>query len=135
MGQRRTMRSTFTWGGSPSNPVDSKLSSLRFSSCDRTGLYFKRSPDYPNPLIFNCSYVSNSDLAMAIWNTIAPNLRHLRESSQAISLKTVWIRLLKQRLTWSFERSNLRLGGQGSEVFRSQLHACWWILSAMLLPS
>lgn len=36
---------------------------------------------------FRSSYATNSDLTMHIWNTIAPNLRHVRENTQSCSLK------------------------------------------------
>lgn len=83
----------FYVGDVPRRPVDDKLNSLRVSSCNETGLYFDEVPDYPTPLTFNCSQVSNSDMAMALWNKMAPNLRDVRETCQAISLKAVWIKL------------------------------------------
>jgi hypothetical protein len=83
----------FYVGDEPRSEVDGKLDSLRVNSCGATGLIFDQAPAYPSPLTFNCSYVSNSDMAMALWNKMAPNLRAIRETCQAITLKAVWLKL------------------------------------------
>lgn len=82
----------FYIGDSPRGDIDNKLISLCTNSIDNTGLSFLRAPDYPSPLIFDCFMVSNSDMAMHLWNKMAPNLRELRETSQAVSLKGIWIK-------------------------------------------
>jgi len=83
----------FYVGDVPRVEVDSQLEALKTKSCDGTGLLFDQSPDYPVPLLFKSSYVSNSDMAMAPWNKMAPNLRHVRETCQAVSLKSSWFKL------------------------------------------
>ena len=82
----------FYIGDKPSPDVDKKLNALNLHSHAGTGLLFEQAPDYPVPLLFKSSYVTNSDMAMADWNKAAPNLREIRETCQAISLKSIWFK-------------------------------------------
>lgn len=77
-------------GDTPRESVDENLQAIEVESCRDTGLSFETNPGYDKPLLFKSFYVSNSDMAMQLWNQMAPNLREVRENCQAVSLKGIW---------------------------------------------
>lgn len=77
-------------GDEPRPSVDDNIALIIRESEAETNMRFIESPNVPRPLLFRSSYVSNSDLAMAVWNTMAPNLRNVRAACQAVTLKAAW---------------------------------------------
>ena len=45
------------------------------------------SPAIDNSISFQCSFASNSDVTMNVWNQIVPELRGVREQAQSVSIK------------------------------------------------
>lgn len=77
-------------GDVPRPEVDDNIRKIITQSEGNTGMRFDFVPVCPRPLLFRSSYVTNSDMAMHDWNMQAPNLRHVRENCQAITLKSAW---------------------------------------------
>ena len=65
---------------------------LKFGHRPDLGLMFVEDPAIDEHVAFRCSFATNPDLAMNVWNRVVPDLRPVRETAQSVSIKAEWVK-------------------------------------------
>ena len=67
---------------------------LKVNELTGIGLRFREPPVMDKNVSFSCSYATNPDSAMHLWNRVVPRLKDIRANAQVVSLKSEWIKCI-----------------------------------------